>query len=192
MAEKLQGVNCSHIKTKIWEPHLAGARKCLHCGMVYNPNRDPSWFFEEQEKPVNKGIKYDQDKIRTDLLSAVALEEVSKVLTFGAKKYGPNNWRYGMHWSRLIGATLRHIFAFMRREDLDEETGLSHIAHAMCCLMFLLEFQKRKSGCDDRWDEAHKMPKIKEYGVNIKLSKETIEKLKEDHPEAYKTFTGET
>lgn len=43
-------MNCNHNKTVIWEPHLAGARKCLDCKMVYNPNRSPAWFYEYENK----------------------------------------------------------------------------------------------------------------------------------------------
>lgn len=107
---------------------------------------------------MNQGIKHDQEKTRTDLLSSLAIEELAKVLTFGAKKYTAHNWRHGMAWSRLIGAALRHLFAFMRGEDRDPETGLCHLAHAMCCIMFLLEYWLTGNGSDDRWDEKGKMP----------------------------------
>ncbi len=109
---------------------------------------------------MSDGIKYDQEKIRTDLLSASAIEEVAKVLTYGAKKYTAHNWRLGMAWSRLLGASIRHVFAFMRGEDRDPETGFCHLAHAMCCLMFLLEFYLTKNGNDDRWDEQNKKPVV--------------------------------
>lgn len=104
------------------------------------------------------GVKHDAEKIRTDLYSTVALEELAKVLTFGARKYGAQNWRRGMAWSRLLGAAIRHIFAFMRGENLDHETGLPHLAHAMCCLMFLLEYYITGNGSDDRWNEICRMP----------------------------------
>jgi hypothetical protein len=102
------------------------------------------------------GLKFDHDKPRTDLLDAYALEELSKVLTFGAAKYSENNWRGGIKISRLIAATLRHVFAFMRGEDKDPETGLSHAAHAMCCLMFILWMMRFRSDMDDRY-------KVKEF-----------------------------
>ena len=89
----------------------------------------------------NNGIKYDEDKPPMALLSTVFLEEVSKVLAFGANKYAVHNWRKGIEYSRLISAAMRHITAFNNGQDLDTETGLSHIAHASCCLMFLLEQQ---------------------------------------------------
>jgi hypothetical protein len=100
---------------------------------------------------VNEGIKHDDGKIPLELLSDLALDEVGKVLAFGAKKYSPDNWRKGMAWRRLIGAAKRHLGAFNRGVDIDEETGLPHLAHLMCCAMFLLEYQLTKNGTDDRW-----------------------------------------
>jgi hypothetical protein len=110
-------------------------------------------------KPV-KAIKYDHKKIRLDLLSTLAIEELAKVLTFGAEKYTAHNWRSGFAYSRLLGACLRHIFAFMRGESNDPETGLSHLAHAMCCLMFLLEHVLASFGSDDRWNEYGNVPNV--------------------------------
>ena len=98
-----------------------------------------------------EGKKWDGGKVRVDLLSPYALEQIAKVMTFGATKYGDNNWREGIAWSRLIGALLRHTFAFMRGEDSDPETGLSHLAHAGCCIMFLLESLVTHPELDDRY-----------------------------------------
>lgn len=85
------------------------------------------------------GYKDDCNKPRTDLLPASALLEVSRVLAFGAKKYGAWNWQSvpdGRH--RYCAAALRHIFASMDGERMDNESGLPHLAHAACCLLFLL------------------------------------------------------
>jgi hypothetical protein len=60
-------------------------------------------------------------------------------MAFGATKYSKNNWRNGIAYSRLIDAALRHILAYSSGEDFDLETGLSHAAHARCCLGMLLE-----------------------------------------------------
>lgn len=98
-----------------------------------------------------KGLKYDQGKPPMDLLSAKALTEIAKVMGFGATKYSANNWRNGIQWSRIIGAALRHIEAFNDGQDKDPETGLSHIAHASCCLMFLLEYEQTHPELDDRY-----------------------------------------
>lgn len=97
------------------------------------------------------GIKHDQEKVRVDLLSSIALVEIGRVLTFGAKKYDAHNWRGGILWSRVLGATLRHLLAFMGGQDKDPETGLSHLAHAGCCIMFLLEYEATHKNLDDRY-----------------------------------------
>lgn len=98
------------------------------------------------------GVKFDTDKPRMDLLDAYAIEQLSLVLGFGAIKYDAHNWRKGLSKSRLIAAALRHLFAYLRGEDKDSESGLSHVAHAMCCCMFLLGLEHRND-LDDRWKE---------------------------------------
>jgi hypothetical protein len=86
------------------------------------------------------GKKYDSDKPRADLLPPLALIEVAKVLTYGASKYGPDNWKkLDNLQNRYTGAALRHLLAHMSDEEVDEETELDHIAHAICCLLFKLE-----------------------------------------------------
>lgn len=114
-----------------------------------------------------------------ELLSEVALEGLAEVLTFGARKYGPDNWRKGMEWRRLIGAALRHLMAFSRGEDVDPESGLPHIDHLACCAMFLSEYQKRKLGRDDRFrqdgddlpDLHERVAKLAAQGVSFLLQR---------------------
>jgi len=89
------------------------------------------------------GMKFDSDKPRLGLLPPIALESIADVLTFGAKKYAPDNWRYVDNAnSRYIDAALRHITAYMRGEYTDQETDLPHLSHAACCLMFIIELDK--------------------------------------------------
>jgi hypothetical protein len=105
---------------------------------------------------VPSGRKDDSDKIRMDLLDPLALEGLSAVLTFGAKKYAAHNWRGGISYSRLLAALLRHTFAIMRCEDIDPESGLPHIDHVGCCWMFLSAHMKYKylKNLDDRYKHA--------------------------------------
>lgn len=98
----------------------------------------------------NEGVKYDGEKVRWDLLPGDALEEIAKVLTVGAKKYGDRNWELGMNWSRPFAAMMRHGWAWFRGEDYDQETGLLHIAQAACNAIFLLTYVIRDQGTDDR------------------------------------------
>ena len=85
------------------------------------------------------GVKHDTSKPDFSLLSPLALSYLTAVLDFGARKYAAHNWRKGIDQTRLIAAAMRHINAFNAGEDLDLETGLPHMAHAMCCCMFSIE-----------------------------------------------------
>jgi len=95
-------------------------------------------------------IKADAGKARFDLLPPEFLLETSAVLTYGAKKYTPNNWANGADWSRYFSAMQRHLWAWWGGEDKDAETGITHLAHAACCLAFLMAYENRKIGRDDR------------------------------------------
>lgn len=107
-----------------------------------------NWTNRESGKPMQTknqdmskgGVKYDEDKVAWTLLPKAALAEVSKVLMYGLKKYSAHNWAKGMTWSRPADATYRHLAAWESGEDNDPETGLSHIAHALCELLFLMSF----------------------------------------------------
>lgn len=87
-----------------------------------------------------EGRKDDQGKTRWDLVQPLALEEYARVLTHGAKKYAPDNWREVPDAKRrYFAAALRHLWAWWKGEPIDPESGCHHLAHAMCCLTFLLE-----------------------------------------------------
>lgn len=101
-----------------------------------------------------KGVKFDCDKNTKpslDLIPTEALLQIAKVLDIGAKKYGKYNWRKGIEWSRVISASMRHLTAFNDGQDKDFETGLSHIAHLGCNVMFLLTYEKEHKELDDRY-----------------------------------------
>ncbi|CAB4167992.1 hypothetical protein UFOVP1666_122 [uncultured Caudovirales phage] len=84
------------------------------------------------------GRKFDGDKLQYGLLPVSSLKDVVKVLTFGAKKYEKDNWKYVPDGkSRYFDAAQRHLWAYKEGELNDPETGISHIAHAICCLMFI-------------------------------------------------------
>jgi len=104
-------------------------------------------------KTPSEGIKHDGEKPDMSLLSSIALFEVAKVMTHGKSKYGANNWRGGLKFTRLLAASLRHTFSYLGGESKDPETGLSHAAHAICGLMMLLEFEKTRPELDDRYKE---------------------------------------
>ena len=93
----------------------------------------------------SQGMKNDQDKVRLDLVDPEFIEGVGEVLTFGAKKYEPNNWqKVEDAENRYYAAALRHLMAWRKGETTDEESGLSHLKHAATNIMFLLHFEEEK------------------------------------------------
>jgi hypothetical protein len=107
-----------------------------------------------REVSSTKAIKHDSAKPRLELLSKIALWGTAQVLTYGAVKYSPHNWRHGLAWARVLGACMRHLTAFMDGEDLDEETGLPHIDHLACEVMFMQELYRTHKDMDDRWNPS--------------------------------------
>ena len=86
-----------------------------------------------------KGIKHDQGKLRWDLLPVEPVEELVKVVTYGATKYSEQGWKdVEPYADRYYAACLRHLMAWRKGEKYDKESGLSHLAHAMCCIVFIL------------------------------------------------------
>lgn len=94
--------------------------------------------------PDKGGLKFDGGKPRWDLVQLDVFEEVAAILEFGARKYEANSWQtVAGAEGRYLAALLRHITAYQRGEELDAESGLPHLAHAACNLMFLRWFQQQ-------------------------------------------------
>ena len=115
-----------------------------------------------------EGRKHDAGKDPWHLLPWDAVRQVVAVLRFGASKYGDRNWESGIRYSRCYSALLRHMTAWWEGESRDPETGLSHLAHAGCCVVFLLAFEVRGlRALDDRPRVARTIeaPELTERGV---------------------------
>lgn len=87
------------------------------------------------------GTKLDNDKLRWSLLPSGTIAQVIAVLEYGAKKYAVNNWiEVPDARTRYYDAAMRHLDAWRGSEVNDSESGLPHLAHAACCILFLLWF----------------------------------------------------
>lgn len=89
-------------------------------------------------------------KLALDQLPVKFLRGVAAVLNFGMLKYAKDNWKQGTDWSEFYGSTQRHLLAWWDAEETDPESGLSHLAHAACNIAFLIYYQDRNVGKDDR------------------------------------------
>lgn len=114
---------------------------------------DRDWVCSGCDKPVSDclclvdddelmaGRKDDSSKLRYSLLPSGTVNQVVQVLEFGSTKYADNNWqKVDNSRTRYYDAAMRHIDAWWHGEKTDSETGLHHLAHAICCLMFLMWF----------------------------------------------------
>jgi len=100
----------------------------------------------------HEACRYDEGKPRVELVPSALILEAAKVLTFGAQKYGSHNWTKGLPWLQPYASAMRHLLAWHRGEDLDSESGLPHLAHAIVNLAMLLHYSKYKIGRDNRLD----------------------------------------
>lgn len=90
---------------------------------------------------VVNGRKDDKGKPRWSLIPLRAVASVVDVLEYGAKKYAPDNWRkVPQPRERYFNAAVRHLYAWRMGDPIDGETGLPALAHACCCILFLLAF----------------------------------------------------
>lgn len=117
----------------------------------------PCTYAELTDEPIHdaaqgsaQGRKDDGGKARIDLIAPEFLTGTAAVLAFGANKYGARNWEAGMSWGRCFAALMRHLWAWWGGQKADDETGLPHLWHAACCLMFLMAYEARGIGADDR------------------------------------------
>lgn len=111
----------------------------------------------------HQGFKQDENKVKLELIPPEAIFALGEILTFGNTKYPLRNWEYGMSWGRCFGAAMRHLWAWWGGQqptsqsflfkDIDDETKKSHLWHALCCVVFLVVYEERQIGQDDRWKQ---------------------------------------
>lgn len=101
--------------------------------------------------PATAGVKYDGGKLRWSLIPAGTVQEVVHVLEYGARKYSPDNWmKVPDARTRYYDAAQRHLDAWWQGEKTDRETERSHLAHALCCILYLLWFDLNNEEAKDK------------------------------------------
>lgn len=142
-----------------------------HIGNMEELPKNCSYF----EEGYIEGLKYDTGKNRMGLVLegfSNALWEVGKVGSFGANKYGENNWMYlDNAKSRYKDALFRHLFQYMQGKDLDEESGLKHLSHACWNCLALLKFEL---------DSNIEFGTKKSIEMSLELAKNHLEIMKDE------------
>lgn len=114
-------------------------------------------YKETSNSEQNKAVRYNNGKLRWSLVDFDSLEDMVKVLEFGAEKYKANNWKKGLSITEICESLQRHLYSFMNNEDNDLESNLSHIGHIMCNAMFISYMMKYKKEFDDRIIDNNKI-----------------------------------
>lgn len=101
-----------------------------------------------------------EGKIQWHLLPVRASRGLLRVLMYGARKYAEWNWTKGMPYSELYDGVNRHLSAWWYdREDLDPESGLPHLWHALAGLTFLAEYGQM-AGYGEQYDDRPFIPSL--------------------------------
>jgi len=97
------------------------------------------------------GDRFNEGKRKWSLVPFKALEPMVNVLEYGAIKYAPYNWIKGLPYTEIVESLLRHTYAFLEGEDIDPESGLSHIGHMQCNTLFLSWMIQNRPDLDNRY-----------------------------------------
>lgn len=93
---------------------------------------------------VKVSDRYNEGKPKWGLVHYESLVPMIKVLEFGAIKYSPENWKKGLDTKEILESMQRHLAALMDGEELDKESGISHMGHIQCNAMFYNYHKNKK------------------------------------------------
>lgn len=102
---------------------------------------------------MEQGSRFNEGKLKWSLVPQSAFHPMVRVLEFGAQKYDAHNWKKGLPVVEICESLKRHLDAFMEGEDLDPESGISHVGHIQCNAMFLAWMLQNKPELDNRFKE---------------------------------------
>lgn len=121
---------------------------CIGCELY---NVWQSYGIHKMVKPSTDFVKNDSGKLEWSLMPFKQLEDVVRVLMFGAEKYSRDNWKKCDDVNRYKDALMRHVTAYIEGEKFDKGNdgdNLHHLAHAICNCLFLLWFDQKET---DEW-----------------------------------------
>lgn len=138
-----------------------------------------------EEKKQGTGLRFNDNKLRVDLIPVEWEVELARVHTAGSYKYFEKNWEKGMDWNKVFASMRRHILLWRGGQDIDEETKCHHLAMVAWNALALMTYQMRQIGTDFRDEDpmlynSDFSPIEGTYGddVGLGLSPEEIEIIK--------------
>ena len=113
---------------------------------------------DNDEAHVNKNgsKRYNNGKPEVSQLSPQFVMDLADLMTQSAKKYGKFNWAKGQDFCTPLDSCYRHLLKFQAGQDLDDESGKSHLLHAAANIMIMYHSQLFHKDLDDRSEEFQK------------------------------------
>lgn len=94
--------------------------------------------------------RHNQNKLRWNLVDFKSVEEMLKVLEFGAVRYAPDNWKKGLNKEEILESTQRHLVELFNNNTIDDDSKLHHMGHIMCNAMFYLFHERNGTFVKER------------------------------------------
>ena len=110
-------------------------------------------------KKDKEADRFNEGKLRWSLVDFPSFEPMVRVLEFGCVKYDDHNWKKGLPTTEICESLIRHLTAYLDGEDIDPDSGLSHIGHMQCNVMFLSYMDKFMPKFDNRYKDKNKSSK---------------------------------
>lgn len=150
----------------------------------------PTIEADASTKQTNPKDAIGSTKLDMGLVPDTFIAEVALAFTEGALKYGRYNWRVaGVRASIYHAALRRHMAKWWNGENLDPQTGVSHLASAAACIAVLVDAMKIDKLTDDR------PPRARDIGILIDSKADSAAHLKrvlkEHDPHQYTIDDGE-
>lgn len=134
-------VYCAVCKTKLVDKDEACPTCFPPAGTGRDSLKEPAARYDAGKTPFAEFATYFDDDFAS---------QIGQAFSYGAKKYGKDNWKKGMSWSRSFNSARRHLWAWWRGEAFDAESGIHHLALLVCSIMFLFVYERDSIGKDDR------------------------------------------
>jgi hypothetical protein len=111
---------------------------------------------------ITQALRFNDGKRKLSMVFEMpdAIDGVTRVLEFGAEKYARCNYVHGLPYTEVVDSTLRHLMCFINGEQVDKESGLHHVHHAACNLLFLSQYVVTNHDKDDRLALDNREPVI--------------------------------
>lgn len=128
--------------------------------MPTDPSPAPSSPSSGPTTPSCGGLRHDGGKLPMHLVPPEIPIAIAAVLRHGARKYAERNWELGMGWETCAACLDRHYQKWQLGQELDNESGLPHTWHMLCNIAFLVAYEARGKGVDNRPDLGYTQERI--------------------------------